>query len=153
MVLLCDIINKEPSTYEEAAEKKEWKDSMTEEYHSIMKNDGWEIVSIPEKKYAMTLNWIYKIKHVAYGSIAKYKEIFIARCFSYKEGIDYKETFAPVARDTSISTILALATVMKWKVHQMDVKTTFLNDVIEEEVHVEQPLGFENMTRRHLCAN
>ena len=68
---------------------------------------------------------------------------FVACGFSQKEGTTYEETFAPVARYTSIRTILALATVMKWKIHQMDVKTTFLNGVVEEEVYVEQPLGFE----------
>ena len=66
---------------------------------------------------------------------------------SQKEGIDYKETFAPVVRYTSIRTILALATIMKWKIHQMDVKTTFLNGVVEEEVYVKQPLGFETRVR------
>ena len=60
-----------------------------------------------------------------------------------KEGIDYEETFAPVARYTSIRTIIALAAKMKWKMHQIYVKTTFLNNVIEEEVYIEQPQGFE----------
>ena len=67
--------------------------------------------------------------------------IFVARGFSHKEGIDYEETFAPVDKYTSIRSVLALAVVMKWKIHQMDVKTTFLNGVVEEEVYVEQPLG------------
>ena len=81
-----------------------------------------------------------------------YKEIFIARGFSQKEGIDYEEAYAPVERYTSIRTILALATVMKWKIHQMDVKTAFLNGVVEEEVYVEQPLGFETHDRKtHVC--
>ena len=89
------------------------------------------------------MKWIFKTKHSADGSIEKYKARFVARGFSQKEGIDYEETFAPVARYTSIRAILAIAAVMKWKVHHMDVKTTFLNGVIEEEVYVEQPQGFE----------
>ena len=60
--------------------------------------------------------------------------------FSQKEGIDYEETFVPVARYTSIRSVLALAEVMKWKIYQIDVKTTFLNGVVEEEVYVEKPL-------------
>ena len=69
-----------------------------------------------------------------------------------KEGIDYEETFTPVARYTSIRSVLALAVVMKWKIHQMDVKTAFLNGVVEEEVYVEQPLGFETHDREsHVC--
>ena len=75
-----------------------------------------------------------------------------ARGFSQKEGIDYEETFAPVARYTSIRTIMALASMMKWSLHQMDVKTTFLNGVIEEEVYIKQPQGFEVEDRQtHVC--
>ena len=91
-----------------------------------MKNDVWDVVPRLEGKSVVTSKCIYKIKHAANGSIEKYKERFVARCFSQKEGIDYEETFAPIARYTSIKSVLALAIVMKWKIHQMDVKTTFL---------------------------
>ena len=69
MALLCDIIDREPSTYEEASENKEWRDAMIKEYQSIMKNDVWEIVLRPKKDFVVTSKWIYKIKHVANGSI------------------------------------------------------------------------------------
>ena len=107
-----------------------------------MKNDVWDVVPRPEGNSVVTSKWIYKIKHATDG-IEKYKAIFVACGFSQKEGIDYEETFAPIARYTSIRSVLALAAVMKWKIHQMDVKTAFLNGVVEEEVYVEQPLGFE----------
>src|SRR5713101_2939269 len=110
---------------------------MTEEYQSIMKNDVWDIVPKPKGKSVVSSKWICKIKHVDDGSIEKYNARFVARGFSQKEGIDYEETFAPVARYTSIRAIMALASVMKWKIHQMDVKTAFLNGVVEEEVYVE----------------
>ena len=81
-----------------------------------------------------------------------YEERFVATGFSQKEGIDYEETFAPVERYTSIRTIMALASMMKWDLHQMDVKTTFLNGLIEEEVYIEQPQGFEVEDRvTHVC--
>ena len=95
----------------------------------------------------MTSKWIYKIKHTADENIEKYKARFVACGFSHKEGIDYEETFAPIARYTSIRSVLALVAVMKWKIHQMDVKTAFLNGVVEEDVYVEQPLGFETHDR------
>ena len=101
-----------------------------------MKNDVWDIVPKPEGKSVVYSKWIYKIKHAADGSIEKYKERFIARGFSQKEGIDYEETFVPVARYTSIITIMALSSMMKWSLHQMDVNTAFLNGVIEEEVYM-----------------
>ena len=76
----------------------------------------------------------------------------MARGFSQKEGIDYEETFAPVTKYTSIRSVLALAVVMKWKIHQMDVKIAFLNGVVEEEVYVEQPLNFETHDKEsHVC--
>ena len=87
--------------------------------------------------------WIYKIKHAVDESIKKYKARFVARGFSQKEGIDYKETFAPVARYTSNIIVMALTSMMKWDLHQMDVKTTFLNGMIEEEVYIEQPQGHD----------
>jgi hypothetical protein len=152
MALMCDLIEKEPTCFEEAIQKKEWADAMTEEYQSIIKNDVWEIVPRPKNKDVVSSKWLYKIKHVVDGSIEKHKARFVARGFSQKEGIDYEETFAPVARYTSIRTIIALAAKMKWKLHQMDVKTTFLNGVIEEEVYIEQPQGFEVEDRKtHVC--
>jgi hypothetical protein len=92
--------------------------------------------------------WLFKIKHVVDGSIDKYKARFVARGFSQKECIDYEETFVLVARYTSIRTIIALAAKMKWKLHQIDVKTAFLNGVIKEEVYIEQPQGFEIENRK-----
>ena len=82
VALLCDFIDKEPSSYEEAAEQKEWKDGMIEEYQSIMKNDVWDVVPRPKGKSVVTSKWIYKIKHAADGSIEKYKARFVARGFS-----------------------------------------------------------------------
>ena len=115
---------------------------MIEEYSSIMKNDVWEVVPRPTGKSVVTSKWIYKMKHAADGSVEKYKAIFVASGFTQKEGIDYDETFAPVARYTTIRTIISLAAIFRWKLHQMDVKTTFLNGKIEEEVYIEQPEGF-----------
>ena len=79
---MCDFINKETSNYEQAAEWKEWKDAMIEEYQSIMKNDVWDVVPRPKGKSVVTSKWIYKIKHVVDGSIEKYKARFVARGFS-----------------------------------------------------------------------
>ena len=108
-----------------------------------MKNGVWDIVPKPKDKSVVSSKWIYKVKHATDGSIEKYKARFVARGSSHNEGIDYEETFAPVARYTTIRTIMALDSMMKWNLHQMDVKTTFLNVMIEEEVYIEQPKGFE----------
>ena len=86
---------------------------MVKEYQSIIKNDVWEIVPRPKYKSVVSLRWIFETKHSSYGSIEKYKEIFVARGFSHKEGIDYEETFAPMARYTLIRTILSLESIMR----------------------------------------
>jgi hypothetical protein len=125
VALLCDIIDVDPTCYEEVVEKKVWKDSMIEEYHSIIKNDVWDVVLRPKEKSVVSSKWIYKTKHSTDGSIEKYKEIFVARGFSQKEGIDYEETFSPVVRYTLIRTTLVIVAVMKWKIHQMDSEDIF----------------------------
>ena len=92
-----------------------------------MKNNVWEVVPRPAGMLVVTFRWLYKIKHAVDGSVEKYKERFVACGFTQKEGIDYAETFAPVTRYTTIRTIISLVAVFGWKLHQMDVKTTFLN--------------------------
>jgi hypothetical protein len=95
------------------------------------------VVPRPEGKSVVTSKWLYKIKYVTYGSIEKHKARFVARGFSHVEGIDYNETFTPIARYISIKSIMAIAAGMSWKIHQMDVKIVFLNGLIEEEVYIE----------------
>ena len=92
----------EPSSFEEAAKLQVWKDAMLEEYNSILTNDVWDVVPQPQGKSVVTSKWIYKVKFVVDGSVEKCKARFVARGFSQKEGIDYDETFAPVARYSSI---------------------------------------------------
>jgi hypothetical protein len=149
---MTKLLDEEPTTFEEVVQKKQWKEAMTEEHQPIMKNDVWEIVPRPKEKSVVTSKWVYKIKHAADGSVDKYKARFVARGFSQEEGEDYDETFAPVARYTSIRAIMSLASSMGWSLHQMDVKTTFLNVAIEEEVYIEQRQGFEVHSRdTHVC--
>ena len=121
VALMKSLVNAKPSTFEEAVKKKEWKEAMMEEYQSIMKNDVWEIVPRLERKSVVTSKWVYKIKHAVDGSIDKYKARFVARGFSQKEGEYYDETFAPVARYSSIRSIISLTTLLGWNLHQIDV--------------------------------
>jgi hypothetical protein len=93
MALVCDLVEKEPTCFEEVVQKKEWMDAMTKEYHSIINNDIWEVVPKPKNKDVIYSKWIYKIKHAADGSIEKHKAKFVDCGFYQKEGIDYAETF------------------------------------------------------------
>ena len=152
MALMCDLVDKEPTCFEEAIKQKGWANAMVEEYQSIIKNEVWEVVPRPKDKSVVSSKWIFKYKHLENGSIEKYKEKFVSREFSQKEGINYENTFAPVARYTSIITILSLESNMKWKLHLMDVKMKFINGLIENEVYVEQLQGFKiNDQKTHVC--
>jgi hypothetical protein len=138
MALMSKCIVTEPSSFQEAMQNPTWVDDMVEEYDSIVKNSAWKIVPRPVDKSVVGSRWIYKVKQVSDGSVEKYKARFVARGFSQIEGIDNDETFAPVARYSSIRSILALSAQMGWCIHQMDVKTAFFNGIIEEEVYIEQ---------------
>ena len=136
---VTDISHFEPSSFEEAVDQRVWTEAMVEEYDSIMRNEVWEVVPRPEGKSVVTSRWIYKVKYVVDGNIEKHKARFVAWGFSQVEGIDYDETFASVARYASIRTVMAIVVEMGWKIHQMDVKTAFLNGILEEEVDIERP--------------
>lgn len=149
---MTKLIEAKPSSFKEVAHEEVWKKAMQEEYQSIMKNGVWEIVPKSTDKSVVTSKWIYKIKHAIDGSIYKYKARFVARGFYQKEGIDYEETFAPIARYTTIRSLVSFTATMGWNIHQMDVKTTFLNGNIDVEVYIEQPKGFEvNSRDSHVC--
>lgn len=125
---------------------------MVEEYNSIMVNDVWEVVPRPQDRLVVGSRWIYKVKYVAEDSMEKYKAKFVAKGYDEKEGIEYEETFVLVDMYTSIRTVISFATKMGWDINQMDVKTTFLNRVIEEEVYIEQQEGLRHMRRNLMDA-
>jgi hypothetical protein len=119
------IIDIEPSCHGEATCKQVWKNAMTEEYQSIMKNDVCDIVMRSKGKSIVTSKCIYKIKHATNGSVNKYRAIFVAKGFSQVEGIDYEDTFSLVSQYSSIRMIISLAASMGWRLLMMDVKTRF----------------------------
>ena len=125
---------------------------MTEEYESIMKNDVWELVPKLQDKTIVTSKWLYKIKHAADGSLEKYKARFVARGFSQKEGIDYDVIFAPVARYTTICSIIALTTSQGWNLHQMDGKTAVLHGSIKKRYMWSNPKDLRFMTKNLMYA-
>ena len=95
---MSNVSDVEPSSFEEADKLQVWKDVMLEEYRSIIKNNVWDIVPRPKDKSMVSSKWIYKIKHAVDGSVEKFKARFVTKGFTQKEGIDYEENFAPIAR-------------------------------------------------------
>ncbi|KAL0312604.1 UNVERIFIED_CONTAM: Retrovirus-related Pol polyprotein from transposon RE1 [Sesamum radiatum] len=138
----CNFVMMEPESFEAAAKHEVWVQAMKEEIKMIEKNDTWELAERPKDKEVIGVKWIYKTKLNADGSIQKHKARLVAKGYSQLPGIDYTETFAPVARLDTIRALVAIAANKKWKIYQMDVKSAFLNGYIDEEIYVEQPQGF-----------
>ncbi|CAI7880827.1 unnamed protein product [Closterium sp. NIES-53] len=143
----------EPATLNEALESsdaEEWKKAMESELKSIEENGTWELVELPEGRKAITSKWLFKIKSDADGKIERYKSTLMAKGYQQKEKVDYKELFAPVVKPTTLRTLLAGAAIKGWVVKQMDVTTAFLNGVVEEEIFMAQPEGFDDGSGRVL---
>ncbi|GKG19644.1 retrovirus-related pol polyprotein from transposon TNT 1-94, partial [Tanacetum coccineum] len=115
---------------------------MQEELHEFERLEVWELVPPPEKAFVISLKWIYKVKLDELGGILKNKAWLVARGYRQEEGIDFKESFASVARLEAIRIFLAFDVHMNMVIYQMDVKTVFLNGNLREEVYVSQPDGF-----------
>ncbi|GJW63913.1 retrovirus-related pol polyprotein from transposon TNT 1-94 [Tanacetum coccineum] len=127
-----------------SVEPKNYKDALTqtEELNEFERLEVWELVPRPDKVMVITLKWVYKVKLDELGGIIKNKARLVARGYRQEEGIDFEESFAPVARLDAIRIFLAYAAHMNMIVYQMDVKTAFLNGIMCEEVYVSQPDGF-----------
>lgn len=132
----------DPASFKEASTKMEWRCAMEEELMAIRKNGTWDLVDLPDGKNVIGLKWVFKTKYHVDGSVQKHKARLVAKGYSQQQGIDFDETFSPVARFETIRIVLALAVQLKWKVYQFDVKSAFLNGDLEEEVYVTQPDGY-----------
>ena len=111
--------------------------------NALKKNKTWEITSFPARKQSVGCKWIFTVKHKADGSIDHYKARLVAEGFTQIYGIDYQETFAPVAKFNTVRVLLSLATYSDWPLHQLDVKNGFLNGDLEEKVFMEVPPSFD----------
>lgn len=120
-----------------------------EECNSLMENETWELTELPDEKAPIKCKWVYAIKRDQDGKIIKYKARLVAKGFSQIHGVDYNETFAPVVKYTSIRMLLAIATNQKLQVTQLDAVTAFLNGELEEKIYMEQPILYEDGTKRY----
>jgi hypothetical protein len=109
---------------------------------SLEKHKTWDLVDLPVNRKAIGCRWVFKRKIKPDGSIERYKARLVAKGYSQVKGIDFEETYAPVAQMKSIRTIIAIATELDLELQQMDVKTAFLNGDLEEEIYMLQPEGF-----------
>ncbi|KAI5322517.1 hypothetical protein L3X38_031589 [Prunus dulcis] len=139
------LVEGDPTTYKEAVMSVDasfWKKAINDEFQSIIQNNTWMLTNLPTGNKAIGCKWVFRKKLKLDGSIDKYKARLVAKGFTQKKGIDYFDTYSPVSRITTIRTLIALAYVHNLVIHQMDVKTAFLNGDLDEEIYMEQPEGF-----------
>jgi hypothetical protein len=140
--LFCFFADSDPLSFNEAITEEKWIEAMDEEIHVIENNDTWKLTYLPENKKAIGVKWVYKTKKNAKGELQRYKARLVAKGYKQREGIDYGEVFALVAWLETIRLMILLAAQHRWKIYQLDVKSAFLNGFLEEEIYVEQPLGY-----------
>ncbi|CAL5331407.1 unnamed protein product [Camellia sinensis] len=138
----CNVAITEPAGFEEAKNDQKWMEAMKEEMRMIEKNHTWELMEKPQNRKIIGVKWVFRTKLNADGSVNKYKARLVVKGYAQIYGVDFSETFAPVARLDTIRLLLAIAAQKDWKIYQLDVKSAFLNGFLQEEIYVEQPEGF-----------
>jgi len=139
---ICLVAVEEPRSVAEALSEQSWKKAMEEEMKAIHENQTWVPCALPPKQKAISLKWVFKVKKDPEGNVVKHKACLVPKGYAQRQGIDFDEVYAPVARIETVRVLLALAAHGGWEVHHMDVKSAFLNGELTETVYVQQPLGF-----------
>lgn len=137
----------EPLTMEEAMsgdQAHEWKSAMDDEYASLLENKTWTLEKPPPEVKPIPVKWVFKVKRDANGDLERYKARLVVKGYRQQEGIDYQEVFAPVSKYSTLRAVLSIAAAEDMEIHQLDIKTAFLNGELEEDVWCEQPQGYES---------
>ncbi|CAI7757727.1 unnamed protein product, partial [Closterium sp. NIES-54] len=121
-----------------------WED----EFQSHMENETWTLTNLPPGRKVLDCTWVLRVKTDAEGRLERRKTRLVIKGFQQREGIDFQEVFAPVAKAPTLRLLLAAAAVCGWKVEQMDVKTAFLYGVVDEEIYMKQPEGYDDGSGR-----
>ena len=142
---LCAAELDEPKTMNEAKkcpDARKWLQAAQVEMDSLLEHDTWSLTKPPPGRKIIGSKWVFKIKHDENGEAERYKCRLVVQRYTQAQGIDYHETFAPVARFSSIRTLLATAAQREMHVHQMDVQTAFFNGKLDEDIYMCKPERF-----------
>jgi histone deacetylase 1/2 len=142
----------EPRHFRDALGIPHWRDAIEQEYDALIKNNTWHLVPPRSGINIIDSKWVFKVKRHANGQIERFKARLVAKGFKQRYGLDYEDTFSPVIKPATIRLLLSFAVTHGWTLRQLDNQNAFLHGVLEEEVYMRQPPGFEDSTRPHyLC--
>ncbi|CAI7798391.1 unnamed protein product [Closterium sp. NIES-54] len=127
---------------------EKWKQSVKEEYDSLLENETWELCELPPRKKAISSKLIFRHKYGPDGELTRYKSRLVAKGFQQTKGKDFDEIFAPVGKGTTLRVMLGMAANRGWRIKQMDITTAFLNGIILEELYMQQPEGLDDGSGR-----
>lgn len=131
-----------PTKIQEALKDPKWVQEIKEEMEALQGKETWNLVSLPRNKKIVGCKWVFSIKHKADGSIERYMTRLVAKGYTQTYGIDYQETFSPVAKLKTVKVLLSLAANLDWPLNRFDVKNAFLHGDLNEEVYMDNPPGY-----------
>lgn len=140
-----------PKTYKEAVRDQCFNGAIKTEITALEDNHTWDVTRLPPGKKAIGCGWIYSLKYNADGTVERPKARLVAHGNRQKEGRDYKDTFAPVAKMNTVCFLLKISAAKRWDVHQMDVHNAFLHGDLEEEIYMQLPPGFKTEDPSKVC--
>ncbi|KAJ9128816.1 hypothetical protein P3X46_034448, partial [Hevea brasiliensis] len=128
-----------------------WIKAMPLELEALEANQTWELVPYPSHKKPIASKWVFRIKHKSDGSIDRYQARLVAKGFNQLEGIDYTDSFSPVAKLVTVRLFLAISTASNWAIHQLDINNAYLHGFIDEELYMLPPLGYTKAHSGQVC--
>ncbi|KAJ9551410.1 hypothetical protein OSB04_015455 [Centaurea solstitialis] len=141
----------EPSSFTQAMKSVAWRDAMSKEIKALEDNETWDLTSLPQGKHPIGSKWVFKIKYNSDGSIERYKARLVAKGYNQVEGIDYHDTFAPVAKLVTVRILLSISAIKQWPIHQLDINNAFLQGDLHEDVYMKLPPGFSKKGETRVC--
>ncbi|GJZ87017.1 putative RNA-directed DNA polymerase [Tanacetum coccineum] len=143
--------NDEPKYFKQVTQDAHWLEAMQREIKALEKNRTWTLEDLPKGKQAIDSKWVYKIKFKPNDEVERYKACLVAKGFTQKEGVDYHDTFAQVAKLVTVRTLLVVAVKRDWIIHQLDVNNAFLHGDLDEDVYMKIPQGFSKYGETRVC--